>query len=58
METKTCFHDAIELGPRVPLRYGSAPTEVCKDCGAYRTMHHTPGRWQSGPPDTKMGDDE
>jgi len=40
-------------GPRVPLRYGSAPTELCA-CGWYRInpAHAFPARWQPGPPNT------
>lgn len=52
-----CPHQDREEGPRVPLRWGSAPTEVCRQCGAYRTMHHGPGRWQPGPLNTEDDDD-
>lgn len=41
-----CLHDVFEDGPRVPLRYGSAPTDVCVMCGAWRTTHHVLGHWQ------------
>lgn len=41
-----CLHDIFEDGPRVPLAYGSAPTDVCVMCGAWRTTHHILGRWQ------------
>lgn len=36
-------------GPRIPLRYGTSATEVCADCGAWRTTAHTPGPWQGYP---------
>lgn len=44
-----CAHDRVLTGPRIPLRWGTAPTEVCSDCGAWRTTHHQPGRWRQGP---------
>lgn len=49
-----CEHPPEKLsdGPRVPLRWGSGPTQVC-ECGAYRTMHHKPGPWLPGPPHTE-----
>lgn len=44
---KVCTHpaDAVKAGPRMPLVYGSAPTEVCA-CGAWRVMHHGAGPWR------------
>jgi hypothetical protein len=44
-----CTHSRRREGPRVPLRHGSSASEVCEDCGAWRTMFHGPGRWQAGP---------
>jgi hypothetical protein len=44
-----CQHAATHEGPRCPLRYGSAATEVCDSCGYWRTMHHMPGPWESPP---------
>lgn len=32
-------------GPRVPLRYGSAPTVIHVVRRQWRTMHHVPGDW-------------
>jgi hypothetical protein len=52
-----CLHSETEPGPRVPLRWGSAATELCRACAAYRTLHHNPGEWQLGPPDTERSDD-
>jgi len=42
-----CSHPASyrRNGPRVPLRYGTAPSEVCRKCGAWRTVLHVPGDW-------------
>lgn len=31
-----CKHTDLGEGPRLPLQHGSAPTEVCKDCGMWR----------------------
>jgi hypothetical protein len=41
-----CTHYSTETGPRVPLRYGSAPTQVCRLCGSWRTVHHVMGLWR------------
>lgn len=38
-------HVVIRSGPRMPLRYGSAVTEVCA-CGAWRVNLHGPGPWR------------
>ena len=48
-----CGHppDCLSEGPRIPLRYGSAATEVCSACGGYRQIR-SPDRWEPGPPDT------
>lgn len=32
-------------GPRIPLRYGSAPTVIHVANRQWRTMHHAPGPW-------------
>ncbi len=56
-----CTHpvESVKPGPQTPLLWGSAETEVCTLCGAYRTMHHKPGQWQSGPvPPIKDDDDQ
>ncbi len=50
-----CNHAKVIAGPRTPLAFGSAATEVCIFCGAYRTMPHGPGRWQKGPAPTDFG---
>ena len=46
-----CGHNPefVKEGPKVALRWGSGPTEVCGACGMYRTMHHKPGPWLPGP---------
>lgn len=46
-----CAHPSEHRKPgqRVPLRYGSAETEVCAACGAWRTLAHGPGRWNTTP---------
>lgn len=33
-------HASWHEGPRVPLRWGSAPTQVCNACGWWRLDHH------------------
>lgn len=50
----TCSHEPpfVDAGPIVPLRWGSAKSEVCRWCSAYRLMtHHDDprGDWQAGP---------
>ena len=42
-----CDHpeNKLRVGPRVPMRYGSAYTQHC-ECGAWRTLLHVPGAWQ------------
>lgn len=52
-----CSHYQTTDGPRVPLRWGSAPTEVCKLCGCWRTMHHKPGPWLNPPISTERDDE-
>lgn len=36
-----CGHPRTERGKDAPMRYGSKRTEVCLDCGAFRTHSHT-----------------
>ena len=36
----------IISGPRIPLVYGSAATEICTNCLAWRTTHHRSGKWR------------
>jgi len=57
---RACKHpdDRRRKGPRTPLRYGSAATEVCRDCGAWRMDHNGLSRWFAPPVDTKRDDDE
>lgn len=54
-----CDHPpgAVTPGPRVPLRWGSAATEVCAKCGGHRVLHGRPD-WRPGPPDTSDDDDD
>jgi hypothetical protein len=49
-----CSHPKEQRGPgpRIPLRYGSAATEVCSACGGYRQTRIPNDRWEPGPPDT------
>lgn len=35
-----CQHERLTRGSNVPRRYGSFASEVCRDCGAFRTMTH------------------
>lgn len=39
-------HAPATTGPRYPLVYGSAKTEMCS-CGVWRVNHHGPGRWRN-----------
>lgn len=36
LQTPQCKHEHVGRGPRLPLVYGSAPTEVCLACGVWR----------------------
>lgn len=54
---KPCQHDNTEPGPRCPLRWGSAPTEVCKDCGMYRLLDRWLSDWRIGPVPTSDEDE-
>jgi hypothetical protein len=49
--TLQCNHppEMIAPGPRCPLRWGSAATEVCSGCGAYRQVRDPNGKWWPGP---------
>lgn len=35
-----CAHTSTARGANVPRRWGSYRSEVCRDCGAFRTMTH------------------
>lgn len=39
-----CGHLRTKRGKDAPRRWGSFRTEVCLDCGAFRTHGHDPGR--------------
>jgi hypothetical protein len=56
----SCDHppESIAPGPRVRLRWGSGPTEVCGRCGAYRVTLHSPGPWEPGPTTPIEEDDD
>jgi hypothetical protein len=41
-----CQHPMKNEGPRIPLRWGSAATMVCTDCGAWRQTRIVPSQWQ------------
>lgn len=41
-----CQHERTTRGANVPRRYGSWRTEVCRDCGAFRTHGHDAARSQ------------
>ena len=41
---KSCRHRRFKDGPRTPLRWGSAATQVCEDCGAWREDERN-GEW-------------
>jgi hypothetical protein len=51
-----CKHENVSEGPRCPLRYGSAPTQVCDLCGWWRTNLHAPSQWQQPPIPTAADD--
>ena len=40
MTKDACPHAKTERGKDVPLRYGSYRSEVCVECGAFRTRDH------------------
>jgi hypothetical protein len=46
-----------EQGPRTPLLYGSAATEVCSLCGKYRYDHHGWSDWEPGPVPTERDEE-
>lgn len=56
----TCGHPpgSVQPGPRVPHRWGSGPTEVCRDCGGWRSVLHRPGPWWPGPVERESEDDD
>lgn len=35
-----CIHEHVAKGPSVPRVYGSWASEICCECGAWRTMTH------------------
>ena len=35
-----CEHRRLKNGPNIPRVYGSWASEICEDCGAWRTMTH------------------
>ena len=43
-----CSHPEREVreGPRVPMRWGTSPTQVCT-CGAWRLTLHGPRPWRT-----------
>jgi len=53
---KRCEHEETKEGPRSPLRYGSAPTEVCAHCGQWRMVHFPNCIWRDPPVDTNFED--
>lgn len=40
MHAQKCEHKITFAGPDIPRVYGSWASEVCRDCGAWRTMTH------------------
>jgi hypothetical protein len=42
----TCLHPAVNDGPRIPLRWGSAATEVCSRCAMWRQTRVRDDLWQ------------
>lgn len=50
-DTGSCAHTRMHRGKDAPLRWGSARTEVCRDCAAFRLRtHHDEirGDWMAG----------
>lgn len=39
-EVADCKHERTSRGANIPLRWGSARSEVCRDCGAFRERDH------------------
>lgn len=54
-----CGHPEGDIvdGPRVPMRWGSGPTQVCGLCGWWRNTLHIPGPWFAPPIKTEPDDD-
>jgi hypothetical protein len=50
-----CDHpeEYIIEGPRHPLRYGSAATQLCTKCGGFRLNFHYLHNWEPGPVPSK-----
>jgi hypothetical protein len=50
-----CEHpdEYVIEGPRTPLRYGSAATQICLKCGGYRLNFRYLHNWESGPVPTE-----
>lgn len=47
-EQEGCTHDGpLKPGPRIPLRWGSAATLICRRCGMWRQERTPTGPWQS-----------
>lgn len=46
LDTAGCTHERTTRGADVPRLYGSWRTEVCRDCGAFRTHGHDAARSQ------------
>ena len=44
---KQCEHLTTCEGPRLPRLYGTSPSEICVECGAYRHTLHVPGEWKN-----------
>ena len=45
-----CEHDHLLVpGPRIEMRWGTGPTQICAKCGAWRSMLHVPGPWRTEP---------
>ncbi len=43
----TCNHTNVKQGPSVPRVYGSWDSEICVDCGAWRTFTYIHREWMS-----------
>lgn len=61
LDSRHCSHNyghALLDGPRISTRYGSAPTKMCKTCGAYRNVLRpkNPGPWCKWPAYAELED--